>query len=305
MKKLKLPKRGATPTEESSEAASDTPAPLKTKPGRGPRPAAIQSSWTIFRAAVGDFIADWRPYTKILLTGAVPIAALSLANATDADPTTAAYISVFTMIVNITLVWSINYRFHKGAVPDLRTAYYDASRVIVRFLLTFFRLLLVLIPAAIGSAIYQFFANELVTYGDINSFQATIAIIIAALLWVPTFYWLCRRVMSLFVVISEDKYPGAAWRRSQAMTAGRFWVVARHLVLFVLFGFLVAIPATLLLFIFTLVRLPLVADLLFQFAATLTILPIGYLYLYKLYRELDKTAPSPTAAESQPKEATA
>ena len=301
MNKLKLPKK-AKVEAEADTAESDTPKPLKTKRQRGPKPAAIPSSWQIFKASVTEFLSDWRPYTKIIGLGAVLIGALTFANtaasstnSTSSDPTTAAYVSVFTMVLNITVIWCIDYRYKHKKLPDIRTAYYDASGSIIRFLLTFLRLLLTLIPAAIGSSIYQFLGSELVSYNDLNSVQATFVLIFAGLLWLPTLYWLTRRTLALFIVIAEGSYPGQAWKRAQAISARRFWVLARHLALFVVFGFIVAIPSMLVLYIVSLFGQSLLADILFQITATLTILPIGYTYMYKLYRALDDTTPRPEA----------
>jgi hypothetical protein len=255
-----------------------------------PKPGPIDSHWTLFKVALAAYRLDWWPYVKLIGAAEVPIAIISFVNtsATQPDPATDAYVATFVMVMNVILIWSIHYKEKFGTVPSIRQAYYEGSVAIVRFFLVFLLMLMILIPAALGSALYSF-GNEAATYSVIPPILLFYVGIAAAIIALPSLYWIVRRVFSLFITVSEGTNPWVAWRKSHAITSQRFWQVAARIVMLLVYSIVVAIPSMLVLFLFTLAGLGAIGSAVFQVLATLTVVPFGYIYLHGLYMELDKT----------------
>lgn len=309
MKKLKLPKgRNTTDPEIVPDAVapvSDPPTPKRKARRRRQKdvapnaPKSIPSSWQLFKLSLISFGAEWRSYLKIMLTAAVPIAVLSLLNNQTNDANTAAYVSLMSMLMNVCLLWAIDFRHRYGVLPGARQTYYDGSAAFVRFFLTFLFMVLAFLPAGVASTLVAL-SSEAVANGIISPLIQVYVVIVAAFVALPTLYWIVRRLPALVVVVAEDAYPLSAWRSSQALTARRFWPVARHLALLVVFCFIIAIPSIAVLVVCSLLGLSSLGSGLFELIATVTVLPVGYLYLYNLYLVLKNSVVWAKDSESAP-----
>jgi hypothetical protein len=311
MKKLKFPalknRRLARTTAIPATAeapAADTPAtdvpettpdttyeprhPARKKPRvTTPKPLAARK---LAMKAYREWRADWKPYTKIVAVVVVPGILMS------AFPSLAVYSSgglnlpLAVSFMTLALIWAIIQRRQTGQVPNVPQAYYTGTAAILRYALVGLILTLYAIPAAIGLALYALglLAAE---YSGTFGIEQVLVGLLAILLIAPTFYLLIRYNLAFIPTVEDGLRPVAALRRTRLVTLGRFWPLAARLVMLFIFVVIVSVPFALLSLGVSLIHLPMVFTALVQAVFLLILLPLLYLYIYNLYRDLADTAP--------------
>jgi hypothetical protein len=263
------------------------------KPGKLPK---IASPWRLFRTAWRDLRTDWLPYTKILAAVTIPANLLLLVNVLSTDAMTSAYLSFATLIMNIALVWAIIHRRPNGRPATVAQAYYDGSVAIVRYTLVSTALVLMLIPAAFGVLLYAVGLITVTTIGAVYAAEQALIGFAALLLATPTFFLLVRYSLAVLATIQEGLRPVAALRRSFTLTRGRFWAVAGRLLALILILALASLPVTVITILLAMAQAGTLALVTFQVLTTFIALPLANLYLIGLYRELDQSGQTVTAA---------
>jgi hypothetical protein len=281
MKKLKLP----TPIPDSGppELTDAAEAP-QTKKSR--RHSKLPSVWQLLARSIKEYGQDWKAYAFILIIVALPSNILSLgAGNPNSTQSTQSVISAYTtfasVIMSVSLIYSIVQRHKTGKVPGPREAYYDGSAALVRFALVSAALVLYLIPFFIGVLIYGLGLEVLSASGVFGPEQLIFGGL-ALIFSIPSIFLITRYGLSTIVCVADGLRPVASLRASRMLTAGRFWVVLGRLAGLLVLAFVVAFVA----FLVSYVNFANIPVLLFQLLATLAALPIGYLYLFNLYSEL-------------------
>ena len=298
MRKLKF---GRTkPVADGKPAEPPTTKPRARKPKSLKRPKVklpkIASAWRLFRSAWSDYRADWKRYVLILGVATVPLNLASIFNLGSSDPLTGSYLSFFTVVTNVAVIWAMVQREQTGKASTLAEAYYDGSAAIVRFILITFALVAMLIPAALGAALYILAA----TASDISGVGGPELVgvgIVAIALAIPSFILLVRYGLAPFAAVRDGLRPVAALRRARIYTLGRFWPLAgRYLAAAV---FLMAIGTPLYLFseLFVLLKWPTIANFVFETLMALVLLPIGNLFMLRTYRALEHSFNARAAEE--------
>ena len=263
--------------------------PAKAKKTKRAKPGPISSGRRLLVRTWRDFRTHWKPYLKITALVFVPVNALSVLAALANDSGFNAYATIATVVMTIALLWTIIELGRGGAVPTLQQAYYQGTAAFVRYVLVGLWLLLMLIPAGIGSFIYALGAapppGVLVTASD-ALFINTLALAFA----IPSVWLLTRFGLALNATIVDHKTPWQALKYSRRLTLGRFWrVLARQLVMalvLVLMGAVTYLPVAGLGLVFH--QSPVLSafySLLFMIMAW----PFMALYSLKLYDDLNKT----------------
>jgi hypothetical protein len=293
---MKLPKLSRK--AKASPEALTAPKPAKTKRLK------FRSAWGLFRDSFREFIADWKPYTKIIAIVAIPINVLPLLAGSDSDSggdPLLAFLPFAAIVMNVALIWAIVRRGKTGKAPTVAQAYYDGSAVFVRYLLVSMALVFMLIPAAFGAALYAaslYAVDPSALFGPEQALIGFVALVLAS----PTAFLLVRYGLGLVATVNDDLRPVAALRRSRALTIGRFWPVAGRLLMLGLFLALASLPATAVTFGLSFIRLGEIAATFFEIAATFIALPLANLYIYNLYKALEATpaqASSPAASTTE------
>ena len=250
-----------------------------------PRKPKLISAWKLWRAAWSDFRADWKYYAKILAVVAIPINLLGLSSSLSTDPSVNAYTSVAAIIMNVALIWAIVYAEKNKFVPGIAVSYYDGSVAIVRFLLATVVLVVWLIPAAFGAAIYLASLN-VVSAGATLSEQLLIGSV-CILIALPSVWLLTRFGLAPLVTVESGMRPIAALRYARNLTLGRFWRTLSHYALLALYLIGLAVPIAIVTAVLSFLKLGAVPTVFFQLATTFTTLPLANLYLLRLLRTLE------------------
>jgi hypothetical protein len=288
MKKLKLP-------GSRRDTATAAVAPKPSKPTKAPksRPKRIKlnypkipSSWRIFLDVLKDYRAHWKPYIKILAVVAIPAGVLSVISLGPAEATIQNYVSFASIAMNIAFLWAASQTIKKGVVPKVRSAYYDGSTAIVRFLLISMAIVFMLIPAALGAA-FNLLIAQYSDYFGVPLAERIILGSLAAVLALPSLFLMVRFGLSLFVAVHESLAPIASFRRARLVTLGRFWTVAVRMISLLLVMLVTGLPAAAILVGLSMLGQVAIGAALFQIVATLTVLPIANLYMLKLYLILE------------------
>lgn len=276
MKKLKLPKRSGpkSPTTRPSE----------------PKPKRITSGWGLFRTSLRAFVIDWRLYIKVLAIVAIPVDLITLIPSLASNASLSDYTSMAAIIMNVALLWVVIRRREGGLKSTLAEAYYDGNVALIRYVLVSVLLVLMLIPLALGLALYG--ASLYVQNADPFSAVELVIALVSLLLASPTLFMLVRFGFAPVVVVRDGLRPFASLHRSWRLTRKRFWPVAGRLILLIVFLALASLPATVITVLLSALKAKVAATAVFEIVETLVALPIFNLYLLELYRELERTAPS-------------
>jgi hypothetical protein len=296
MKKLKF---GRSKSETSGVPALTTEQP-KRRTKRLKRPKVklpkIASAWRLFRSAWSDYRADWKRYVLILGVATIPLNFASIFNLSSADPLTGSYLSFFTVVTNVAVIWAMVQREKTGRVSTLAEAYYDGSAAIVRFILITFALVAMLVPAALGAALYILAA----TASDISGVGGPELVgvgIVAVAFAIPSFILLVRYGLAPFAAVRDGLRPMAALRRARIYSLGRFWALAGRYISAGIFLLIVGIPLYLCSELFVLLKWPTVANFVFETLMSLVLLPIGNLFMLRIYRALEHSFNARAAEE--------
>jgi hypothetical protein len=200
--------------------------------------------------------------------------------------------------MNVAVIWAMVQREKTGAVPKLSSAYYDGSIAVVRFVLVTFALVAMLIPAALGAVIFIIALNAQDAAG-VSGSEMTLIGAVALILASPSFYLIIRYVLAPFAAIRDGLRPVAALRRSRIYTLGRFWPIAGRFVLLVIYLSLLGLPFFLFSEIFNLFHWTTVSNYVFETLATLILLPIGNLFMLRVYRLLEQSFNARAATEME------
>jgi hypothetical protein len=311
MKKLKLTKSKPLDVQESSpndksaaassmaavlgpEVPSTAPAPskAKTKAPKVKLPRLVRS-WPLVKNSTRDYLADWWYYVKLLSFVALPINIASIFSVFQ-DPYSSSYVSLAAVVMNVTLIWAIIQRQETGEFTSIKRSYYDSSVALVRFMLTSFLLVLMLIPAAFGLTLYALGAADPTGITGIEVWLVGLVSLIFAL---PSVYLLVRHSLAPLASIRDGLAPMAALRRSRMLTKGYFWQTLGRLVILGLLLLVISFPITLLALGFSALKLPSQAQAVFHILATFTALPIANLYLLRLLEAIESAKEPTEAAE--------
>ncbi len=285
MKKLKLGRH------RLGDSSSQPKPPRAPKAARSLTLTPLSSPWRLTVRAWRDFIAHWRPYIAVVAIVVVPVNILSLMPSVMADGSFNAYSTVASAFMGLALVYTLAHVAEGKGVPRLKAAYYDSSLAAVRFLLTGALVLVLLLPLAIGVAVYLLGTSA----GPGTTITGGESLLIGLVALLPasvSLWWVIRFGLSFYAVIQDGLAPIAALKRSRLLTLGRFWRVAGQ-VAFMVVGFLVFVFAayivTAVVGIF--VHQAAVLNAVYLVLLALPGLPLANLYLLKLYRELARDYP--------------
>lgn len=258
---------------------------------RRPRKSPLPSAWKLARAAWKDFRADWKSYAKILAVVSIPINLLGLSTGLATDPSMNAYTTIAAIIMNVALIWAIVQSEKTGKAPGISSSYYDGSVAIVRFLLITVALVLMLIPAAFGAAIYL--ASLSAIDASVSLPEQLLISAVCLLIALPSVWMIIRFGLAPIAAIDTGLPPVASLRYARKLTLGRFWRTLARYAMLALYLIALAVPIALVTAGMSYLKLGPVPTVFFQLTTTLTALPLANLYLLHLMRSLEpKTDPA-------------
>jgi hypothetical protein len=252
----------------------------KTPKNNSGRP---ERTWRLIKGSLSDYRADWLTYVKVTAVVAVPFNLLTLAGFSSVDvQALGSYGTFASIIMNVALLWTV-LELQAGRRPNLPRAYYTGTGNLVSYILTSALLVVMLVPLAFGLILYSAASAQ-----DTGATLPELLLVggVAVVLALPSIYAMVRFGLGLMLVMTDDLRPMAALRAARLLTLGHFWPLTGRLVLMGLFLILLTIPVALVAVGLSFIRLDNWAAAVFQIVATLTILPIAYLYLLRIVRSL-------------------
>jgi hypothetical protein len=242
--------------------------------------ASQPSVWKLWKEVAASYRTHFWRYTLIVLVVALPTTAFTAIS--QGDATVAAYGALAALFMNAALLYAIITCQAQEKVK-LRTFYYNSSIAIVRYVIVGIVLAIMLIPAAFGLSLVGLGGgiSEIPSVGEV-----TLLGIIGLILAIPSIYLIIRNGFALIGVFESGIWPGAALQASRQITQGRFWGLFLRYIGMSLGLLVVALPiAFICIGLFTVSQEPLFLSL-YQILNTAIILPLFYLYLYRLYISL-------------------
>jgi hypothetical protein len=257
----------------------------KFKKGKAVKPLGIR---TLIRDTFIEFKLHWKAYVLILLVVTLPSDIITLVFQLGSDPVASTYLSFAAVIMNASLIWAMVQNIKTGRMPGVIDSYYEGSTVLVRYIVITFVIVIMLIPAALGGALYATALQTVVSAGSPGPevwFIALGSLIIAT----PSFVLLVRFSLATYGVIADGLRPKEALRWSRRYTLGRFWKTTGRFAILGLVLMVVSIPILIVTFLLAVVHLTSISTTFFEIATTLVALPVANIYLYRMYRNLQDT----------------
>lgn len=200
-------------------------------------------------------------------------------SATPESEVASLYQFILLVVVSLALIWAYRQVMaDKPKRPTMREAYYQGNAPFVPFLIVLAVMALQLLPALIGTSLYQ----QVVLSGlAVGSGESIAWLIVLFLSLVLTLYMLCSSTFALYIVTLPNILPLQALRSARELVRHRrLEVVGRVLflpVVLVLIGVILFVPIV--------TYLTGAAEILF-FAYGLLCLVLMHGYMYQLYRKL-------------------
>jgi hypothetical protein len=227
--------------------------------------------------SVKQFARHWRTCLGVVAIVALPANLLTAWSRGEAASNLGAYSSMAALFLNLALIWLAG-QLAAGQRVSLKSAYYQGTQPIMRFMLVAAALVLQLIPLIIATALLLGMTSSDALVAE-RIILGGLALILAG----PTVYWVTRYNFGLLAVCASDLSPVAALRASAAAVQGRFWLVLGRLA--ALFGLTVIVTLPLIL-----LTVPANQNVWLVFAVqsvvSLVSLPVIFFYWHKLYAAL-------------------
>ena len=248
---------------------------------------ALPTGRRLLRRTWADYRAHGRLYVLIVAVVAVPVClAGALLGAGDSSGVVSTLSVVATLLMTLSLVYTIVLSRRDGVDVRLRAAYYDGSAYFVKYFLISMVLLIMALPALIGLDLAAL-ANYDPSMGGLalNISDRLLVTGIGLALCLPSAWMLTRFGWALPVSVWESLWPMAALRRGRALTLKRFWKILGRLVFVGALSF-IALIIIFIPIIFIGKIWPDGALNVYSLLCDLIILPPVVLYLVNLYRVL-------------------
>jgi hypothetical protein len=252
--------------------------------GWGKHSKTHRSPWLLFKASLQDYRANWSLITGATLIVGLPVAILSSYNTNSSGDTTgSAYLAFMQLAMNVAVIY-IAVKLVAGQRTTIRAAYYEGSAMLIRLVLVSVLLVLMMLPLVLGVIIIGI--GVLAPTAGLNLPEQLLLTVLAILVATPSVILVTRGLWAVYRIFEGPEGPIQAVRYSRQLTKGSVLVSLGRLL--ALAGFLVVI------LLIPVVILVAAGDLthwgawgiVLQILITLTVLPLGNLYLYRYYLEL-------------------
>jgi hypothetical protein len=253
----------------------------KNKAGRD---LSLPTAWRLLLQAFSSYASNIRILVGVAIIGAGLFALMApLSMSSPRALVLRAYGSVVGVFMNLALIWTVA-RLCNGKPTTIRQAYYTGTASAARFVLVALVLAIQFLPFFLGGILFSAAASNSTQVVSVG--EQLLVMAVWVLLSLPTAYWHTRYIFAPLIVATTARPPVIALRLSRLLVQGRFWAVWRRLIaLLIALSLLSVIPMTVIIQTVPPPWLNL-ALALWQLVVTLTLLPITFLYLYKLYQAL-------------------
>jgi len=226
---------------------------------------------------ISDLHSSFKNSSDHLANGVLTLAwLLGGSDSSTQDASTGIYSTLLFILITLAIVWSLR-QIALGKKIRIRDGFYNGMYPLVPVFLVVFVGLLQLIPAIIGTGLY----DVMVSYGYANGWLRIVWAVPALALVFLSIYLVTATILGAYIAMLPDMTPLAALRASRQLVKGRRWLVIRKLI----FLPVALLIVTGVLLIPVLLTVPLVAPW-ELFLVSILYVPIIHSYMYGLYREL-------------------
>lgn len=183
--------------------------------------------------------------------------------------------SVLFVIESLVIIWALRHLL-SGQVISVKQAYYRSMTPLIPFLLVIFVIIIQLLPATIGAAVFAAIVTSVFPGTAAASVLSAVALILLAA-W--SLYMVSSSIFGLYIVTLPDMQPRQALRSAKDLVSFRRLAIIRKLlflplIIFIVMG-LIIVPLILV--------ASAIVPVVFYILSMLAILFV-HTYLYSLYR---------------------
>lgn len=235
----------------------------------------------LLKQALHDYYRHRGLITGIILVVSLPLLVLQAYNVidTNSDTTAAAYASFAQLVMNMAVIYASITIVSRQSLPRVRDAYYKGSAALVRLFLVSVMLVLMLLFLLLGLFIAA--AGVLSPNASLQFGEQALLIGLAIIVSLPSFWLLPRSVFSIYMVFESEIGPLQAVQAAWKTTTRRTWRTLGYMAALGIFLLLLmALPLGIMFILQALTQWTVWASVL-QLVATLIIIPVSNLYLYR------------------------
>lgn len=237
----------------------------------------LSGGWRLLKNSLMDYRLNFKTLGAAVLVAVVINWLIRLGSSAES---VAVYQGLWFVFVSCALIWTIRHAGPKQAL-SLRQIYWAGSGPALKVLIVMGLLALTTVPFSIGAFIFS-------AIGWLNTTGSAAGQIITGAVWLAlglsSLLFLARLLPALVIATLPDIGPGQAIGLSWRITRGSTWQISARLVAILIYTALIFGLATLIAGFADLesgLGIVVVETMIFAF-----VLPVFYLWLFKLYREL-------------------
>ncbi len=247
----------------------------------------MDSPWQLLKKALRDYRQHWVLLVGIVVVVGAPVALVSVFGIVDtsSDTTAAAYVGFAQVAMNAAVIYAITRIVAGTAVlPTIRAAYYNGSGAFIRLFLVSVILVLMLVFLLLGLFIVA--AGVLAPGAQLALVEQLLLIGLAIAVALPSLWLLPRSLWAIYLIYETQLGPIQAVRSSWNVTTGRTRATLGYVAALGVFLLgLLALPVAAIVVLQMLTQWP-VWEPVLQLTATLIVVPISNLYLYRYLRNI-------------------
>lgn len=240
----------------------------------------LPGAWQLLKGSITQFGRHWKLFVPMGLIVAAPASLISVTQGTNPETAIAAYAAFANLVMYLALMWLVM-ELEAGRPVGIKAAYYEGSAAMVKFILTALLLTFELLPLVVGVQVYLLGTDSNTV--SVSSGEKVLLGFIWLIFALPSLYLLCRSIFSLFIVQDPAMTPVKALRASWQATKRRSWAVARRLLVLAGFGIVFLVIPVLGLLAKSGADQPTVIVALLQTLSSVVVLPISFIFIYRLY----------------------
>ncbi len=237
----------------------------------------LSSGWRLLKSSLADYRLNLKPIGAVVLVAVIANWFIRLSSTAE---TAAIYQGLWFAFVSCSLIWTIRHTQDKQS-PKLSQVYWTGSAATLKLLVVLAVVALSTLPFTIGAFIFSAISWLEVTGSYGGELIAAILWLIGGLL---SLLLLARLLPAVIIVTLPDIGPGKAIGLSWRSVKGASWQLSSRLLWFLVYALLIVALISLAFNLFNFN--PTLTTATLESAVFILVLPVLYLGLFKLYKEL-------------------
>lgn len=212
------------------------------------------------------------------LGGGLTLYGLLIGSASTTTTEVAGVYQLFLFIIGSLAIIRALRLTYAEKLPTVKESFYTSTEQFVPFLIVLFFLMIQLLPALVGTSIYNTVVENGIVNNSVQQFAAAVFMVAGIML---SLYYLSSAVLAVYIVTLRGTAPREAMRTARSLVRYRRKKIIMKMLFFPVFLLVLSCIALVPLIMF----IPVAAELVFL-VASIFVLAVAHSYYYAFYRSL-------------------